>query len=58
MKLTHGLATIKRLLSAIAPVRKHWWIWFGEKIYDCMQGVLEPWIAAWIITAVAAGNKQ
>ncbi len=58
MKLTLNLTTIKRLLSAIQFVKKDWWIWFGAKIYDCMQGILEPWIAAWVIAAVVAHNQQ
>jgi ATP-binding cassette subfamily B protein AbcA/BmrA len=58
MTLILNITTIKRLLSAIQFVKKDWWIWFGAKIYDCMQGILEPWIAAWIISAVAIGNKQ
>ncbi len=46
------LTTMKRLLGVIKLVKGHWYIWFGEKIYDSLQGVFEPWIAAWIIAAI------
>lgn len=49
---------MKRLLGVIKLVKGHWYIWFGEKIYDSLQGVFEPWIAAWIIAAIVRWDKQ
>jgi hypothetical protein len=27
------------------------------QVYDCLQGILEPWVAAWIIAAIVAGDE-
>lgn len=52
IRTTMDLRTIRRLIDPIKLVKWHWSIWFGEKIYDSLQGIFEPWIAAWIIAAV------
>jgi hypothetical protein len=58
MKLSINLTTIKRLLSAIKPVKKDWWINFGMQIFDYMQGIIEPLLAAWIISSIVAHDER
>lgn len=58
MKFRSNFTTIKRLLSAIKPVKKDWFINFGMQIFDYMQGIIEPLLAAWIISSVVAHDER